>query len=188
MSRKYSTSTTLIIIESPAKCKKIEEYLGPGYKCIATFGHLREIVSLKNIDIDNGFTPTYTIIEAKKKQIDKIKKEIKLASTIILAQDADLEGEMIAYSVIEIFKLPITTPRIKFNEITETAIQFAIRNPTIVDLKLVYAQRARQILDILVGFKVSPTLWSHLPKEKDVVLSAGRSRRSLSRATGVCEM
>lgn len=174
MSRKYSTSTTLVIIESPAKCKKIEEYLGPGYKCIATFGHLREIISLKNIDINNGFTPTYTIIEAKKKQIDKIKKEIKLASTIILAQDADLEGEMIAYSVIEIFKLPITTPRIKFNEITETAIQFAIRNPTIVDLTLVYAQRARQILDILVGFKVSPTLWSHLPKEKDVVLSAGR--------------
>ena len=179
MSKKYQTTTTLVIVESPAKCKKIEEYLGPGYKCVASYGHLRELSSLKNIDIENNFTPTYTIIDnaIKKKQIENIRKEIKKADEVILALDGDREGEKIAYCVAEIFKLNINkTKRITFNEITETAIQNAIKNPRTIDMDLVNAQQARQILDILVGFKISPILWKCIssPKGKEYALSAGR--------------
>jgi DNA topoisomerase-1 len=178
MSKKYSTTTTLVIVESPAKCKKIEEYLGPGYKCVATYGHLRTISSLKNIDIENNFNPTYTIIEnaIKKKQYDFLRKEIKNADEVILSSDIDREGEAISYSIIELFKLPLNTKRITFNEITESAIQYAIKNPRTIDMDLVHAQQARQILDLLVGFKVSPMLWKFIssPKGKEFSLSAGR--------------
>ncbi len=180
MPKKYATTTTtLVIVESPAKCKKIEEYLGPGYKCVASYGHLRELPSLKNIDIENNFNPTYTIIDnaIKKKQIEFLRKEIKNAAEVILATDADREGEKISYCVAQIFKLDINkTKRITFNEITETAIQQAIKKPRTIDMDLVHAQQARQILDILVGFKISPTLWKCIvqPKGKDNALSAGR--------------
>lgn len=177
MSKKYSTTTTLVIVESPAKCKKIEEYLGPGYKCVASFGHLRELSSLKNIDIDNNFTPTYTIIDnaIKKKQIEFLRKEIKNAHEVILSSDADREGEKIAYCIAQIFGLDINkTKRITFNEITEQALQHAIKNPRKIDMDLVHAQQARQILDILVGFKVTPMLWKFINKNKDNSLSAGR--------------
>ena len=178
MPKKYTTSTTLIIVESPAKCKKIEEYLGPGYKCIASYGHLRTIPSLKHIDIEKNFNPTYSVIDEtiKKKQIELIRKEIKNAHEVILSSDADREGEMISYSIIELFKLPLTTKRITFNEITESALTNAIKNPRTIDMDLVHAQQARQILDILVGFKISPTLWKCIvqPKGKDSALSAGR--------------
>lgn len=177
MSKKYSTTTTLVIVESPAKCKKIEEYLGPGYKCVASFGHLRELSSLKNIDIENNFAPTYTIIDnaIKKKQIDFLRKEIKNAHDVVLASDDDREGEKIAYCVAQIFNLDINkTKRITFNEITEQAIQHAIKNPRTIDMDLVHAQQARQILDLLVGFKVTPMLWKFINKNKDNSLSAGR--------------
>jgi len=179
MSKKIKTTTTLVIVESPAKCKKIEEYLGPGYKCIATYGHLRALPSLKNIDIDNNFNPTYTIIDEpiKKKQIELIRKEIKKANEVILALDDDREGEKIAYCVAQIYKLDINkTKRITFNEITETALNEAVQNPRTIDMNLVYAQQARQVLDVLVGFKISPVLWKLLsqPKGKDNALSAGR--------------
>jgi DNA topoisomerase-1 len=177
MSKKYSTTTTLVIVESPAKCKKIEEYLGPGYKCVASYGHLRELPSLKNIDIENNFAPTYTIIDnaIKKKQIEFLRKEIKNAHEVILASDDDREGEKISYCVAQIFNLDINkTKRITFNEITEQAIQHAIKNPRTIDMDLVHAQQARQILDILVGFKVSPMLWKFINKSKDNSLSAGR--------------
>ena len=176
MSKKYSTTTTLVIVESPAKCKKIESYLGPGYKCVASFGHLRTIPLLKNIDIENNFTPTYTIIDnaIKKKQIDFLRNEIKHADTVILSSDIDREGEMVSFSIIELFNLPLNTKRITFNEITETAIQYAIKNPRTIDMDLVHAQQARQILDILVGFKVTPMLWKFINKNKDNSLSAGR--------------
>ena len=110
MSKKYSKlSTTLVIVESPAKCKKIEEYLGGGYKCIASYGHLRTIPSLKNIDFENNFEPTYTIIDnaIKKKQIDFLRKEIKKADEVILATDADFEGEKISFCLAQIFNLDI---------------------------------------------------------------------------------
>jgi len=179
MPKKYATTTSLVIVESPAKCKKIEEYLGPGYKCVASFGHLRQLSSLKNIDIENNFNPTYTIDDnnaIKKKQIEIIKREIKAANEVILALDGDREGEGIAYAIIELFKLPLNTKRITFNEITETAIQTAVRNPRSIDMDLVHAQQARQILDILVGFKVTPVLWKciTMPKGKENALSAGR--------------
>ena len=178
MPKKYSkTTTSLVIVESPAKCKKIEEYLGPGYKCVASFGHLRELSSLKNIDINNQFTPTYTISDnaLKKKQIELIRKEIKKADEVILASDGDREGEAIGYAIIELFNLPLTTKRIVFNEITEKALQEAIQNPTTIDMNMVHAQQARQILDVLVGFKVTPTLWKCITNpSKDNALSAGR--------------
>ena len=178
MSKKIKTTTTLVIVESPAKCKKIEEYLGPGYKCVATYGHLRSLSSLKNIDIENNFKPTYTIIDEpiKKKQIEYIRKEIKAANEVILSSDSDREGEAISFSIIELFNLPINTKRITFNEITESALQQAIKNPRTIDMNVVHAQQARQILDVLVGFKISPILWKLVsqPKGKDNALSAGR--------------
>jgi DNA topoisomerase-1 len=162
---------TIVIVESPAKCGKIEEYLGPGYKCIASYGHLRELNSLKNID--ENFLPTYTIVEKKRQQFDKIKKAILGANDVILALDGDREGEKIAYCIAQIFNLDInTTKRITFNEITKTAIQHAIQNPRTIDMDLVNAQQARQIIDLLVGFKISPMLWSHF--NAGASLSAGR--------------
>ena len=177
MSKKYSTTTTLVIVESPAKCKKIEEYLGPGYKCVASYGHLRELPSLKNIDIENNFNPTYTIIDntIKKKQIEILRKEIKSSSEVILATDDDREGEAIAWHLCQLFKLDVErTKRIIFHEITESAIQNAIKNPKLINMDLVNAQQARQILDILVGFKISPILWKCVTKRKENSLSAGR--------------
>jgi DNA topoisomerase-1 len=179
MPKKYSTTTSLIIVESPAKCKKIEEYLGPGYKCIASYGHLRELNGLKSIDIENNFTPTYTIIEnaIKIKQLENIKKEIKKADEVILACDADREGEKICYCLAKIFNLDINkTKRITFTEITENALKKAIISPRTINMDIVNAQQARQILDLLVGFKVSPMLWKFIssPKGKENALSAGR--------------
>jgi DNA topoisomerase-1 len=178
MSKRIKTTTTLVIVESPAKCKKIEEYLGPGYKCIATYGHLRALPSLKNIDIENNFNPTYTIIDEqiKKKQIELIRKEIKKANEVLLSSDLDREGEAISFAIIELFNLPMNTKRITFNEITETALHEAVQNPRTIDMNLVYAQQARQVLDVLVGFKITPVLWKLIsqPKGKDNALSAGR--------------
>jgi len=178
MPKKIKTTKTLLIVESPAKCKKIEEYLGPGYKCVASYGHLRTIPSLKNIDIENNFKPTYSIIDEiiKKRQIDILRKEIEKADDIMLSSDSDREGEMIAFSIIELFKLPINTKRITFNEITEIALREAVNNPRTIDLNIVNAQQTRQILDILVGFKISPVLWKLIsqPKGKENALSAGR--------------
>lgn len=177
MSKKYSTTTTLIIVESPSKCKKIEEYLGPGYKCVASYGHLVTISSLKNVDIQNNFKPTYTIIDnsIKKKQIEFLRKEIKNADDIIISSDSDREGEMLGFSIIELFNLDVNnTKRIVFNEITESALQKAIKNPTRINMNIVHAQQARQILDLLVGFQVSPMLWKYISKNSENSLSAGR--------------
>jgi len=175
MSKKYTTTKSLVIVESPSKCKKIEEYLGPGYKCIASFGHLRELGTLKNINVNDNFATTYTVIDevVKKKQIDLIKKEISKSNDVILATDDDREGEAIAWHICELFNLNVeTTKRIVFHEITETAILNAIRNPTRINLNLVQAQKTRQILDILIGFKISPILRECINKSSS--LSAGR--------------
>lgn len=179
MPKKLTTSTSLVIVESPAKCKKIEEYLGPGYKCMASYGHIRELPSLKNIDIENNFNPTYLMIDnaIKKRNIEALRREIKSACEVILATDDDREGEAIAWHLCQVFKLDIAkTKRIIFHEITENALQAAIANPRRVNMDLVQAQQARQILDVLVGFKVSPVLWKLVstPKGKENALSAGR--------------
>jgi len=172
MPKKLTTSTSLVIVESPAKCKKIEEYLGPGYKCMASYGHIRELPSLKNIDIENNFNPTYLMIDnaIKKRNIEALRKEIKSAGEVILATDDDREGEAIAWHLCQVFKLDMAkTKRIIFHEITENALQVAIDNPRRVNMDLVQAQQARQILDVLVGFKVSPVLWKLVatPKGKE---------------------
>ncbi len=179
MPKKVTTTTSLVIVESPAKCKKIEEYLGPGYKCVASYGHIRELPSIKNIDIENNFNPNYLMIDntIKKRNFETLRREIKLASEVILATDDDREGEAIAWHLCQVFKLDLSkTKRIIFHEITENALQIAINNPKIVNMDLVQAQQARQILDILVGFKVSPVLWKLVatPKGKENALSAGR--------------
>jgi DNA topoisomerase-1 len=176
MSKKYSTTKTLLIVESPAKCKKIEEYLGPGYKCIASFGHLRELPSLANIKIEEDFKPTYQIINnaLKKKQIDLLRKEIKNADEVIIATDNDREGEGIAYHLLELFHMLPTTKRIVFNEVTEKALQQAVKNPRTIDMNMVHAQQARQILDLLVGFKITPMLWKFISQNSEKSLSAGR--------------
>jgi DNA topoisomerase-1 len=168
-------SYALLIVESPAKCSKIENYLGPGYKCVASFGHLRELNSLEAIDIKNNFKPTFVESEGKLKQISKIRTLIAKASEVLLASDDDREGESIAWHICQIFGLPVkTTKRIIFHEITETALKNAVKNPTFINIDVVNAQIARQILDILVGYKLSPLLWKNIAKNTKTGLSAGR--------------
>jgi DNA topoisomerase-1 len=169
--------TSLVIVESPAKCKKIESYLGPGYKVIASFGHLRNISGLEAIDINNHFLTKYSVVneDLKLKQIEKIRSEIAKAADVIIATDDDREGEAIGWHICDLFGLSITnTKRIIFHEITESAIQSAISHPKRINMNLVQAQQSRQILDLLVGFTISPILWNCVSKTHDTSLSAGR--------------
>lgn len=171
-------SYNLIIVESPSKCKKIEQYLNKHqtasnkpYKCLASYGHIRELSCLEGVDIHNNFAPTFVECVSKKEQISKLKKAIKDAAEVILASDDDREGEAIAWHICQVFNLPIqSTKRIIFHEITETALHKAIESPTTININRVNAQMARQVLDLLVGYKLSPLLWKHV---KDG-LSAGR--------------
>ena len=161
----------LVILESPAKIKKIESFLGNDYKCIASFGHIRSLKSLK--DIDENFNITYSVSNDKMKYLNPLGKAIKQAKEIILATDADLEGHAIAWNICDHFKLPVeTTKRIIFNEITKEAILNAIENPTTIDMNAVLAQKARQILDLEIGFLISPILWKFINRNAN--LSAGR--------------
>ena len=168
-------SYRLVIVESPSKCDKIEKFLGPGYKCLASYGHLTQLPSLKNIDFKNNFEPTFEIMESKKPQIAKLRTAIKGATEVVLATDDDREGEAIAWHICKLFNLSVmTTKRIIFNEITETAITNAIKNPAIINLDVVHAQQCRQILDLIVGFKISPLLWENIASNAKNSLSAGR--------------
>lgn len=161
----------LVIVESPAKAKTIEKFLGKDYEVKSSFGHIRDLPKKGlNIDIANGFTPTYDIPADKKKVISELKKAAK-DSTVWLASDEDREGEAIAWHLCEALGLkPAETKRIVFHEITKTAIENAVANPRTVDLNLVNAQQARRILDRLVGYELSPVLW----KKVRAGLSAGR--------------
>ena len=166
----------LVIVESPAKCKKIESFLGNDYKCLASFGHIRELTNgLKCIDIKNNFEPTFTIMESKTRNIKTLKKFIKKADEVIIATDDDREGEAIGWHICKTFNLPTqTTKRIIFREITKSAVKKAIANPGILNMQKIYAQLARQILDRLVGFIVSPQLWKSISRNTKQKLSAGR--------------
>ena len=166
----------LVIVESPAKCKKIESYLGPGYKCIASFGHIREIANgLKSIDVKNNYDVMFKTIPSKGKYIKSLREAIKKSKEIILATDDDREGEAIAWHICKTFKLPVlSTKRIIFHEITKPAIKAAIANPTRINMDTVNAQLARQVLDLLVGFTISPILWKHISRNTEGSLSAGR--------------
>lgn len=162
----------LVIVESPAKAKTIEKFLGKGYKVLSSFGHIRDL-SKKDfgIDIKNNFTPNYQIAADKKKVVSELKKLAKDAKTVWLASDEDREGEAIAWHLFEVLQLnPENTKRIVFHEITKEAILKAIENPRTIDTNLVNAQQARRVLDRLVGFELSPVLW----KKVKPSLSAGR--------------
>jgi len=168
---------SLVIVESPAKCKKIEDYLGAGYKCLASFGHLRELKSLKDIDIQNNFNPNYSLCEedTKVKNVKALRIAIHSAEEVLLATDDDREGEAIAWHICKVFDLPVeTTKRIIFHEITESALQSAVAHPRTINMNLVQSQQARQILDLVVGFQITPTLWTAISKNAKTGLSAGR--------------
>lgn len=165
----------LVIVESPAKCKKIESYLGTGYKCIASYGHIQELPGIKNINIDNNFKPSFQHMSTKAQQISRMRTAITGATDVLLAADDDREGEAIAWHICEVFNLsPLTTKRIIFHEITKNAIERAVLNPGTLNMDMVYAQQARQVLDLLVGFKISPILWEHISRKSKTGLSAGR--------------
>ena len=167
--------STLLIVESPAKCGKIEGFLGLGYKCMATYGHLRTLNNLKNIDFSNNFNLTFTTMENKSKQIKNLKTAIDKCEEVILATDNDREGEAIAWHICMLFNLPVTTTkRIIFKEITKNAIINAVKNPEKINLNLVFAQHSRQIIDLIVGFKISPILWNNISRNSKDGLSAGR--------------
>ena len=177
MSSNLATAKYLIIVESPSKCAKIEHFLGEDYCCIASKGHIRSIEGLKAIDTKRNFEPTFTFITEKEHHIENMRKTITMfsKSNIILASDDDREGEAIAWHICKIFDLPIeTTKRIIFHEVTKNAIIEAVKKPTIVNMNLVQAQHARQVLDIIVGYKISPYLWKYLYNNKSNSLSAGR--------------
>ena len=168
----------LVIVESPAKAKTIEKYLGNDFHVLSSVGHIRAIAKKTKdgtppIDIQHGFKTTYEIDPEKKKVIAELKKAVKSvgAANVWLATDEDREGEAIAWHLCEVLKLdPKTTKRITFHEITKSAIEEAIKHPRTVDMKLVEAQQARQILDRIVGFELSPVVWQKVPGGK----SAGR--------------
>ena len=169
-------SKNLVIVESPAKAKTIEKYLGKDFHVLSSVGHIRSIVKKTKdgtppIDVKNGFETQYEVDPEKKKVITELKRAVKTAEQVWLATDEDREGEAIAWHLCEVLKLdPKTTKRIVFHEITKDAITEAIKSPRTVDMSLVRAQQARQILDRLVGFELSPVVWQKVPGGK----SAGR--------------
>ena len=168
-------SYILVIVESPAKCEKIEKFLGAGYKVIGSYGHITHLSNLDQIDVKANYKPSFAIIESKKAQIEKMRKAIKGAKEVILATDDDREGEAIAWHIAQVFGLALeTTKRIVFHEITERAIKHALTNPRTLNLELVYAQQARQILDLIVGFTITPLLWKYIVSNTKNALSAGR--------------
>jgi DNA topoisomerase-1 len=164
--------TNLVIVESPAKAKTIEKYLGKDFTVRSSYGHIRDIQKKgMGIDLANGFVPSYEISPDKKKNVAELKKLTKQAESVWLATDEDREGEAIAWHLAEALNLDVTTTkRIVFHEITKPAIQKAIAEPRTVDMNLVNAQQARRILDRIVGFELSPILW----KKIRTGLSAGR--------------
>jgi len=168
-------SKKLLIVESPSKCKKIEEYLGSSYKCIATQGHFRCMKNLKSIKTKTTFEPTFENDKTKEKNITLMRNTIEMYSPvdILLATDDDREGEAIAWHICQVFGLPLTTKRIIFHEITRPALLSAVQNPTQINMNLVFSQQTRQIVDMIVGFKISPLLWKYVDT-KTKTLSAGR--------------
>lgn len=162
----------IVIVESPAKARTIEKFLGKDYKVVASFGHVRDLPKTgMSIDIEHGFLPSYEVSADKKRVITELKKLTKDADTIWLASDEDREGEAIAWHLQEALKLkPASTKRIVFHEITEPAIKAAIAQPRGINQPLVDAQQARRVLDRIVGYELSPVLWKKVQRG----LSAGR--------------
>ena len=180
-------SHNLVIVESPAKGKTIEKFLGPDFKVLASFGHVRALPSKQgSVDIENGFEPKYHVLPESKKHLDAIKAALKGADRLLLATDPDREGEAISWHLLAALGLDKKNPgikiqRVEFHEITKEAILHAVKNPRDIALDLVDAQQARSILDYLVGFNLSPFLW----KKIRYGLSAGRVQSVALRL--VCE-
>ena len=162
----------LVIVESPAKAKTIEKYLGKDFQVVSSMGHIRALPSKEgSIDVANKFAPIFEVTDDKKKVVGDLKKLVKSADVVWLASDEDREGEAIAWHLAEVLSLnPAKTKRIVFHEITKTALDDAVANPRSIDKALVEAQQARQALDYLVGFELSPVLWRKVRPQ----LSAGR--------------
>ena len=162
----------LVIVESPAKCSKIQGFLGTGWKVLASMGHIRALKDdLNSLNIEAGFKPIYEFMPSKAKTIAQLKDAAKGASTIYLASDDDREGEAISYSIALALKLDISkNPRIVFHEITAEAVSKALKNPRTINMQRVYSQQGRSVLDLMVGYSISPLLWKHVGKG----LSAGR--------------
>ena len=163
----------LVIVESPAKAKTIEGYLGKDFLVKSSIGHIRDLPKKggMGIDIENGFIPKYEVSEDKKHVVAELKKNVKIADTVWIATDEDREGEAIAWHLKEVLDLEKKdTKRIVFHEITKKAITNAVQNPRDIDKNLVNAQQARRVLDRLVGFELSPVLWRKVKQG----LSAGR--------------
>ncbi|MEG2067327.1 MAG: type I DNA topoisomerase [Tannerellaceae bacterium] len=162
----------LVIVESPAKAKTIEKFLGKDYKVMSSYGHIRDLKTKEfSIDVENNYAPEYVVPSDKKKLVAELKAAAKKAEQVWLASDEDREGEAISWHLSEVLELkPETTKRIVFHEITKTAILHAIETPREIDTNLVNAQQARRILDRIVGFELSPILWRKVKPS----LSAGR--------------
>lgn len=164
--------SNLVIVESPAKAKTIEKFLGNDYKVMSSYGHIRDLMRKDiSVDIENDFSPIYEIPSDKTKIVRSLQEAASKADTVWLASDEDREGEAISWHLYDVLKLkPENTKRIVFHEITKDAILNAIENPRSIDTNLVYAQQARRVLDRIVGFKLSPVLWRKVKPS----LSAGR--------------
>ena len=163
----------LVIVESPAKAKTIQGYLGKeNYLVKSSYGHIRDLQDNKlSVDVENGFTPEYVIPSDKKRVVSDLKRAAGAATTVWLASDEDREGEAISWHLFETLGLKKeNTHRIAFHEITKDAILNAVQNPRDIDMNLVNAQQARRVLDRLVGFELSPVLWRKIQPK----LSAGR--------------
>ena len=167
-----SKGKTLIIVESPAKSKTIEKFLGADYVVKASMGHLRDLPKMQmGVSISNGFLPRYLNVPGRKSVIEDLRKEADAAKAVYLATDPDREGEAISWHLAHILNMDGTTPcRVTFNEITKSAIQEAVEHPRAIDMDMVDAQQARRVLDRIVGYKLSPLLWKKICKG----LSAGR--------------
>lgn len=166
------SKSDLVIVESPAKARTIEKYLGPNYHVVASMGHLRDLPkSTLGVDIENGFEPDYQPVKGREDVIDDLRKRAKSADIVYLATDPDREGEAISWHLKEMLELPDEkTKRVTFNEITKKVVNDSIAAPRDIDMDLVDAQQARRILDRIVGYKLSPLLWRKVRRG----LSAGR--------------
>ena len=162
----------LVIVESPAKAKTIERFLGKDYVVKSSFGHIRDLAKKGlGVKIEQGFAPDYEVLPDKKRVVEELSRLAEKVNTVWLASDEDREGEAIAWHLAEVLNLPVDkTKRIVFHEITKNAILNAIESPRTIDMNLVKAQQARRVLDRIVGFELSPVLW----KKIRPALSAGR--------------
>ena len=166
----------LLIVESPSKAKTLNKYLGRDFTVLASYGHVRDLIPKNGaVDPEQGYAMQYEVIDRNARHVDAIAKAVKQADTVLLATDPDREGEAIAWHIAEILngkKLLKDKPlkRVVFNEITQSAVQYAVDNPRDISMPLVNAQQARRALDYLVGFNLSPLLWRKIRRG----LSAGR--------------